>query len=75
MTNNWLCMNCLQHLKVYIEHRLNVNPDAAKICVSERLSKFLYLQKKQLLPFYKKARSENKKKTVGLSKMAIFTCL
>ena len=56
-----LVMNSLKHLKVYNEAKLNDNPDATKIYVSEHLPKPLYLQKKQLLPFYKKARFENKR--------------
>ena len=54
-------MNSSKHLKVYNEDRLNVNPDTAKIYVTEGLSKSPYLQKKQLLPFYEKTRSENKR--------------
>ena len=56
-----LVINSLKHLKVYNEGRLNVNPDAVKIYFSKHLPKPLYLQKKQSLPFYKKARSENKR--------------
>ena len=44
-----LVMNSLKHLKVYIEARLNDNPDATKIYVSEHLPKALYLQKKQTI--------------------------
>ena len=70
-----LVMNSLKHLKVYNEDRLNVHPDAAKIYVSEHLPEPLYVQKKQLLRFYKKARSENKRASWSIQNGEFCLCV
>ena len=56
-----MIMHSLKNLRRYNETRLEENSKAGKVYVTEHLPKPLYLQKKQLLPHYKKARSENKR--------------
>ena len=56
-----MIMHSLKNLRRYNETRLKENSKAGIVYVTEHLPKPLYLQKKQLLPHYKKARSENKR--------------
>ena len=59
--NKQMIMLSLKNLRRYNETRLEESSKANKVYVTERLPKPLYQQKKQLLPHYKKARSENKR--------------
>ena len=56
-----MIMHSLKNLRQYNETRLEENFKAGKVYVTEHFPKPLYLQKKQLLPHYEKARSEKKR--------------